>query len=362
MGGYAIFGRNTMDKIRLRACVERVYRDAAGATTSGLIYLGVKTGLFDAMRGKGPLSIAEVSSSAGLNSRYIEEWLKGMVAAEYLDYEPSSKTFELPDEHAYLFASEGTDHYVGGLFQGMPGLLHAAPGVADAFRNGGGIRYTDFHPEVHESVDMMNRGIYRQRLCDEWLPAVPGLAEKLSDGGTALDLGCGVGTVTLTLAESFPSGRFVGVDLHEPSIVQAEEVAKSAGVEARTEFQANPIELLPEEQQFDLITAFDCVHDLADPVGVLNSIRRRLKPDGTFLVLEIKAADCLEDNIHAIGAMFYGFSMFHCMTQSLAEGGPGLGACLGPSRTEALMKEAGFTRFEPIKIRSPVNLLYAVGH
>ena len=351
-----------MDKTRLRACVERVYRDAAGATTSGLIYLGVKTGLFQAMQGKGPVSVTELASTTELNPRYIEEWLKGMAAAEYLDYQSNDETFELPDEHAYLFASEGTDHYVGGLFQGMPGLLHTAPGVAEAFRNGGGIRYSDFHPAVHESVDLMNRGIYQHRLCSEWLPGIPGLSEKLEAGGTALDLGCGVGTVTMTLAETFPNGKFVGVDLHGPSINQATEAAKARGLDGQAEFSANAIEQLPEGQTFDLITAFDCVHDLADPIGVLGSVRQRLKPDGTFLVLEIKAGDSLEENIHPIGAMFYGFSMFHCMTQSLAEGGPGLGACLGPARTEALMNEAGFSRFQPIKIRSPVNLLYAVGH
>ena len=351
-----------MNKDRLRACVERVYRDAAGATTSGLAYLGVRNGLFNAMDGKGPMTIADVVAETDLNKRYVEEWLKGMVAAEYLDYAPEAETFELPAEHAYLFASEGTDHYVGGLFHGMPGLLQAAPAVAEAFRSGGGLPYSEFHPEVHESVDLMNRGIYQHRLHDEWLPAVPGLMDKLSAGGTALDLGCGVGTVTMTLADKFPTGYFMGVDLHEPSIDQARAAAQKGGIENRTAFHAGTIDTLPSNQHFDLITAFDCVHDLADPIGVLKEIRQRLNPDGTFLVLEIRAADQLEDNIHAIGAMFYGFSMFHCMTQSLAQGGPGLGACLGPARTEALMQEAGFTRFDPIKIRSPVNLLYAVGH
>ncbi len=351
-----------MDKAKLRACADRAYRDAAGATTSGLLYLGVRTGLFNTMADKGAMSVEDVVSASELNHRYVQEWLHGMVAAEYLDYDPEANTFELPPEHAYLFASEDTDHYVGGIFHGMPGLLQAAPAVVEAFHHGGGLPYNEFHHEVHESVDLMNRGIYEKRLCEDWLPAVPGLVDKLSAGGTGLDLGCGAGTVTITLAKAFPAGSFSGVDLHPPSIATARAAAQVAGVADQTMFFTDPIETLPSDQRFDLITAFDCVHDLADPAAVLKSVHQRLKPGGTFLVLEIRSGDNLEDNIHPIGAMFYGFSMFHCMTQSLAQGGPGLGSCLGPARTEALMQEAGFTRFEPIKIRGPFNLLYAVGH
>lgn len=354
--------RGDIEKEKLRACIERVYRDAAGATTSGLAYLGVRTGLFELMAGKGPMTLEEVISAAGLDARYVQEWLHGMVAAQYLDYDPEALTFELPPEHAYLFTSEGTDHYVGGLFLGMPGLLQSASGVARAFRNGGGVAYDEFHPEVHESVDVMNRGIYEKRLCEEWLAGVPGLSDALEAGGTGLDIGCGVGTVTITLANAFPAARFVGIDLHEPSIAQARAAAEAASVADRATFHTEPIDRLPSDERYQLITAFDCVHDLSDPMGVLSAVRERLHEDGTFLVLEIKAGDRLEENVHAIGAMFYGFSMFHCMTQSLAQGGPGLGACLGPARTEAIMREAGFTRFEPIKIRSPVNVLYAVGH
>lgn len=350
-----------MDKERLRGCVERVYRDAAGVMASGLAFLGVRTGLFDAMAGQGPMTVEAVVEKTGLAERYVREWLHGMVAAGYLDHDANGATFELPPEHAYLFASAGTDHYVGGLFEGVPGLLQSAPGVAKAFRDGGGVAYDDFHPDVHASIDTMNRGIYQHRLCEEWIANVPGLADKLAAGGGGLDLGCGVGTVTVTLAKAYPAGRFVGVDLHQPSIEKAKAAASAAGVADRTEFFAAPIESLPDGETFELITAFDCVHDLAAPIDVLEAVRRRLAPDGTFLVLEPKAGDRLEDNINPIGTMFYGFSMFHCMTQSLAAGGPGLGACLGPAGLEKLMREAGFTRFEPVPIRSPVNLLYAVG-
>jgi len=303
-----------------------------------------------------------IVEQSGLNKRYVLEWLHGMVASGYLDYDAKAETFELPPEHAYLLASAGTDHYVGGLFEGMPGLLQSAPGVAKAFREGGGVPYGDFHPDVHASVDTMNRGIYQHRLCGEWIANVPELGPKLAAGGRGLDLGCGVGTVSIALAEAFPSGSFVGVDLHAPSIERANEAATAAGVADRTEFLAGPISGLPDGETYELITAFDCVHDFAEPLEVLRAVRKRLGADGTFLVLEPKCGDRLEENIHPIGAMFYGFSMFHCMTQSLASGGPGLGTCLGPAGIESLMRDAGFNRFVPVPIRSPVNLLYAVGH
>lgn len=350
-----------MDKERLRSSVERIYRDASGAMASGLAYLGIRTGLFEAMAGAGPVTSESLAEKTGLAERYVREWLHGMTAAGYLDHDSDAATFALPDELAYLFASAGTDHYVGGLFEGIPGMLQSASGVADAFRSGGGVPFRDFHPDVHDSIDTMNRGIYRQRLCQEWVPNVPGLADRLAGGGRGLDLGCGAGTVSITLAETYPEGRFEGVDLHGPSIERARAAAAAAGVDERTAFHDAPIQTLSPDAPYDLITAFDCVHDLADPAGVLGAVRDRLAPDGTFLVLEIKAADRLEDNIHPIGAMLYGFSMFHCMTQSMAEGGAGLGACLGPARLEALMRDAGFTRFEAVPIRSPVNVLYAVG-
>ena len=351
-----------MDKDKLRACVERVYRDAAGSMASGMAYLGVRTGLFETMAGKGPMTAAAVAAASGLDARYVAEWLGGMTAAGYLDYDPQAETFELPPEHAYLFASAGTDHWVGGLFEGIPGLLHAAPRVAEAFRNGGGVPFSEFHPEAHASIETMNGGIYRKRLCAEWLPNVPGAVAALGAGGTGLDLGCGTGTVSIALAKAFPAARFVGVDLHAPSVERAKAAAQAEGLGDRVAFHATSIDRLPDREKFELITAFDVVHDLAEPLDVLSAVRRRLAEDGTFLVLEPKTADRLEDNVNPIGAMFYGFSMFHCMTQSLAQGGPGFGACLGPARTAELMREAGFTRFDPVAIRSPVNVLYAVGH
>jgi 2-polyprenyl-3-methyl-5-hydroxy-6-metoxy-1,4-benzoquinol methylase len=182
---------------------------------------------------------------------------------------------------------------------------------------------------------------------------------RLEAGARVLDVGCGAGRVCIAIARDFPQSRVVGLDPDAESIRHAEAAAAAAGVSGRITFLAATIDDLDADDPFDLITACDCIHDFATPRRTLEQIRALLKPDGTVFIVEPKPADRLEDNINPIATMFYGFSLFHCMTQSLANGGPGLGTCLGPARTQALVRGAGFGRFEQLDIRSPVNLFYA---
>ena len=348
-----------MDKDRVKSFTGQVFRDMAGAMTAGLGYIGVRTGLFRAMQGNGAMILDEVVAASGLQPRYVEEWLNGMVCAGYLDYDPAACTYALPDEHAFLIASDGTDHFAGGLFGMATSVLSVAPKVAVAFKEGGGVPFEDFGEEAVAAVDLANRGNYENKLVSYWLPTMPKVVEKLEQGARALDVGCGTGHVSLVLAEAFPRSEFLGIDLDPVSIERASRNAQERGLSDRINFSQTPIESLNGDG-FDLITTCDCVHDFSDPVNTLAAIRARLKPDGTLFVIEPKAADKLEDNRHPIGTMFYGFSVFHCMTQSLANQGPGLGTCMGPARTEALMREAGFTECEVLDIKSQVNLFYAV--
>ncbi len=349
-----------MEKERLKAFADKVFGDMAGAMTSGLGFVGVKTGLFRAMAGKGALTLEEVVGMTKLQSRYVEEWLKGMVCAGYLEYEPRADTYRLPDEHAFLLASEGTDHFMGGLFCMAPVLLRVAPRVAVAFEKGGGVPFEDYGADGVEALDLINRGQYEQRFVGHWLKSLPAVVERLEAGGCVLDVGCGVGRVALTLAKAFPQATILGLDTDRESIRQANTDADAEGLSARVRFLARGTGELGSEEKFDLITACDCVHDLAAPLETLQEIRALLKPDGVLLVIEPKTADRLEDNRNSIGTMYYGFSVFHCMTQSLAQGGPGLGTCMGPARTKALLQEAGFTRFEILDIKSQVLAFYAV--
>ena len=347
-----------MDKHRIKTMADRVFRDMAGGMAAGLAFVGTETGLFRAMSGQGALTMQAIITATGLNSRYVEEWLKGMVACEYLDYNASAETYALPDEHAYLLSSEGTDHFMGGIFAMLPPLLAVAPRVAQAVRTGGGVPFAEFAPECRQAIDLMNRGNYEHRLIDYWLAQLPATVAALKTGGRTLDVGCGTGHVVLALAKAFPQSVCIGVDPDRASIEQARSAATAANSIAR--FEATTSDALNEQARFDLITLCDVLHDLPEPLAVLRGLHTRLAPHGVLLVIEPRVADRLEDNVNPLSAMFYGFSMFHCMTQSLAHGGAGLGACMGPARTTALFKEAGFSAVETLDIKSPVNLFFAV--
>jgi 2-polyprenyl-3-methyl-5-hydroxy-6-metoxy-1,4-benzoquinol methylase len=342
-----------VDREKTKIALDKVFRDMAGAMTAGMAFVGTRAGLFRAMQGKGALRIGDVARAAGLEPRYVEEWLKGMAAAGYLEYDPAGETYALSEEMAYFVASDGTDHFVGGMWEMVPALLRQAPRVAEAFAKGGGVPFEEYGPDCLHALDLVNRGQYETRFVDYWLQAVPDAVSRLKNRGAALDFGCGSGRVCIALAKAFPAARISGVDVHAASIERAREAAQREGVEV--DFRVGE----PAAGPYDLVTLCDCLHDLAAPVATLKKIRDLLKSDGVLFIVEPKAADRVEDNRNPVATMFYGFSLFHCMTQSLARGGPGLGTCLGPAATEKLVREAGFRDFRLLEIKSMTNLFYA---
>jgi ubiquinone/menaquinone biosynthesis C-methylase UbiE len=342
-----------VDREKTKVALDRVFRDMAGAMAAGMAFVGTRAGLFRAMQGKGAMRPEDVARASGLQARYVEEWLKGMASAGYLDYDPNSGTYTLSEEVAYFVASDGSDHFVGGMWEMLPPLLRQAPKVAEAFRQGGGVPFDEFGPDCVNALDLINRGQYETRFVDYWLQSVPHATAKLQSGGKALDFGCGSGRVCIALAKAFPSAQIAGVDLDAASIERAKQAAKHEGVQV--DFRVGE----PPAGPYDLVTLCDCLHDLASPVEVLQKIRRLLRPEGVLFLIEPKAADRVEDNRNPVATMFYGFSLFHCMTQSLARGGPGLGTCLGPAGTGKLVREAGFRDFQLLEIKSMTNLFYA---
>lgn len=337
-----------MDKERQKQAIDRVLRDMAGAMTAGLALVGTRTGLFRAMAGKGAMTLDEVVQASGLQRRYVEEWLKGMTSAGYLDYREDRYT--LADEMAYFVASEGTDHFVGGMWEMVPPLLRVAPRVVEAFSKGGGVPFGDFGADCVNALDLINRGQYDERFASYWLKSLPDVVARLQAGGRMLDFGCGSGRVAMAIKRAFPAAQVSGFDIDAQSIDRARAGAKGMDIAFGTE--------LPDGQ-FDLVTICDCIHDLAAPVETLRQVHRLVKPGGTLFIVEPKAADRLEDNRNPVATMFYGFSVFHCMTQSLARGGPGLGTCMGPAQTEKLVREAGFKGFKMLDLKSMTNLFYA---
>ena len=347
-----------MDKERIGAFANSVYRDMAGAMAIGMGYLGLKSGLFEALKDGTPVSSSELAAKAGLEARYVEEWLNGMTAAGWLEHDEDAGTFSMPGEHAFLLASEGTDHYMGGLFLAGPSLLSQAPEVARAFREGGGVHFGAFDEDWIEALDLMNGGAYQNRLASYWMKQLPDIEERLQSGGRALDIGCGVGKVSLALAEAYPNARITGFDPDAKSVSQARSAATDAGAD-HVEFIEGVITDIAPEPAFDFSGMFDCLHDLAEPEETLSEIRSRMTPGGALMVMEPRAADRLADNSNPLGTVYYGFSLFHCMTQSLAQGGPGLGTCMGPAKTMALLRDAGFSEVSELPIKSQTNIFFA---
>jgi len=284
-----------------------------------------------------------------------------MTGAGYVEHDAAADTFSLPDEHALFLTDPSTEYYFGGLFEGLPSLLAMTPKLADAFKRGGGISFADFGADLPRSLEAMNRPVYENRLARTWLPAMPEVVARLEAGGRAIDVGCGTGVVPITLAKAYPAATVAGLDLDARSIDIARGYASEAGLGERIAFLREPVEGLPTEPGWDLISSFDVVHDLPDPLGALKRIRAALSPGGTYLMVEPKVADELEKNAqNPFARMFQAMSCLHCVPQSLAQGGPGLGACWGEARARALAQEAGFARFERLDIRSPAMAFYAL--
>ena len=339
-----------MDKEKTKQAIDKVFRDMAGAMTAGMAFVGTRTGLFRAMAGKGALTVDDLARASQLERRYVEEWLKGMASAGYLEYDPAAQTYTLPEEMAYFVAGDGTDHFVGGMWEMVPALMRVAPRVAAAFEKGGGVPFADFGPDCVNALDLINRGQYEERFASYWLKSLPQVVARLQAGGRMLDFGCGSGRVAMAIKRAFPQAAVSGYDVDAASIARAREAGADLDIAFSTE--------LPKGR-FDLVTICDCIHDLAAPVETLRQVHGLVKPDGAVFIVEPKAADRLEDNRNAVATMFYGFSLFHCMTQSLARGGPGLGTCMGPAQTEKLLREAGFRGFKMLDIKSMTNLFYA---
>ncbi len=351
-----------MDKEKSTKFMLKVVGDVATALAAGLLVVGDRAGLFKSMQGAGWLSAAELAGRSGVLVRYVEEWLATMAGAGYVDYDPVADSFLLPDEHALFLTDATSEYYLGGLFGSLPGLMSMAPKLATAFQTGSGISFADFGAELPQTLEVMNRPVYEARLVRSWLPALPDVVARLQAGGRALDVGCGTGVVPITLARAYPLATVAGLDLDQRSIDIARGYAQEAGLAERVQFTASTIEALPQAPGWDLISTFDVMHDLPDPLGAMRHIRGALNAGGTYLMVEPKTADDLEKNMgNPFARMFYGISCLHCVPQSLAQGGPGLGACWGEKRARAFAREAGFTRFERLEIRTAGLAFFALG-
>lgn len=343
--------------------VEQIVRHMEGAVTSALIYLGDRLGLYRAMQGAGPLTADELAGRTGLHPRWVREWLRNQGAAGVVAYRGGDR-FELTAEQALALADEENSVlFVAGMFQGLPGMLGMLDSLPESFRTGIGHPYDAQGLEGAHGVARGFAPWYRHMLVPLVLPGLDGVVAKLEAGAKVADVGCGAGIALITMAKAFPASDFHGYELSQVALGLAAENKKEAGVDNVT-FHDVRGEELPSDGTFDLITTFDCIHDMTRPREVIAAIRKGLKDDGTYLIADIKSYPTYEENVerNPMVAMMYGMSVLSCMASALSEpGGEGLGT-LGFHEQLArdITKDAGFSRFETKDFGNPINLYYEV--
>lgn len=328
---------------------QKLLEDMGAALRAPLSYIGDRLGIFKALAASGPVTSAELAQKTGLHPRYMRAWLEAMTAAEYVRYEPATKRFLLPPEHAAVLADEESPLFMGGGLEGLVPAVLVTSKVQQAFRTGRGLSYSDFIPEAFESMARWSAPGFKHQLVQKWIPAMPQVESRLREGGSAADIGCGEGLASIVLAKAFPNSRFWGYDLHAPSIERARAGAMAAGVASRLTFEVVDGASLPA-RKFDFISTFDVLHDSADPEGIVRSVHRALAADGTYLASEPGLSPNLEDNINPIGRMFYAAALLYCMSVSLGQGGPGIGSDVNPEMVSKWGKAAGFSRFRRLPV------------
>jgi 2-polyprenyl-3-methyl-5-hydroxy-6-metoxy-1,4-benzoquinol methylase len=332
--------------------------DEVGATlNAALVVMGDKLGLYRALAGAGGLSPAELAARTGTSERYVREWLNAQAAGGYVNYAPDSGQYTLPPEQTVALTDPDSPAYLPGFFQIALGSVIDSPKIVERARSGDGFGWHEHVHDVHEGCERFFRPGYNASLVSEWLPALDGVVDKLERGALVADIGCGHGSSTILMAQAFPNSTFVGSDYHDGSIETARRRAQDADVAERVSFQVAPAAAY-SGNGYDLVTMFDCLHDMGDPVGAARHVRSTLGPDGTWMVVEPHAGDRIEENFNPIGRAYYAFSTLLCTPASLSqEVGLALGAQAGEARIRDVVEAGGFTRFRRAS-ETPFNLVF----
>lgn len=345
------------DQSKAKAFTQRMVRHLEGASVMVMVEVGRRVGLFETMAGLGPASSAEIAGRAGLNERYVREWLGAMVCGGLVEYDAGAATYRLPPEHAAGLTGNSTRN-LASVAEMFPLFMRVIPEVTEAFRTGAGVPYSAYQPDFTGVMDRRSRPRYDEMLLAKYLLLPEGLVPRLEAGIRVADVGCGTGHCIGLMATRFPKSTFVGYDFSEAAIGQARAAAAARSL-TNASFVVQDVTRLEAPQPFDLITAFDAIHDQADPAGVLRRIRAVLAPGGTFLMLDVCASSHLAENIGVPMTPFlYTVSTMHCMSVSLAGGGPGLGAAWGHQVATRMLEEAGFKEVRLFERVDPINSLY----
>jgi SAM-dependent methyltransferase len=342
-----------IDNDRLNTFLGRAVGDLGAAISATLILVGDRLGLYRALAAS-PATPADLAQRTHTHERYIREWLANQAAGGYVTYDADSGRYSLDDAQALCLASPDSPVDLAGAYYIVEAAFHALERTTENFRTGQGMEWGEHHACLFHGTERFFRAGYHAHLLTEWLPALDGAVEKLGHGAHVADVGCGHGASTLLMARAFPHSQFVGYDYHADSVRTANERASAAGIRNARFEVADAVGY--DEEDLDLVTFFDCLHDMGDPIGAARHAYQALKPDGHCLLVEPFAGDHVQDNLNPVGRVYYGASSQICVPVSLARHGPALGAQAGQARLQQVMAEGGFRRFRRAA-ETPFNLV-----
>jgi SAM-dependent methyltransferase len=341
---------------RLMEFVGKFVADLGATMAAGGVVLGDRLGLYRALAA-GPQRPQELAGRTGTAPRYVEEWLRGQAAGGYVEYDAHTGTYSLTEEQAFALTDPDGPVFAPGAFQLALAALKAEPRIRDAFRTGDGFGWHEHDDDVFVGCERFFRPGYSANLVDAWLPALDGVVDGLGRGIRVADVGCGHGASTVLMARAFPRSTFTGSDYHGGSIDVARKRAAEAGVDDRVRFETAGAQSF-SGGPYDLVTTFDALHDMGDPLGAARHVREQLTDDGTWMIVEPAAGPSVGDNLNPVGRVYYTFSAFLCVPNALAqEGGYSLGAQAGEEPVRRLATDGGFTRFRRAA-ETPFNAVY----
>ena len=346
----------TIDEAKLNQFIGQILGDLGGAMSVPLVRIGDRLGLYQALHTDGPMTPAELATKAKVAERYTREWLSHQFASGYLSHDVETGKFGLPPEQAMVFAEPDSPVYMQGGFDVAATMMENQALVEPAFRSGRGVGWGEQSQCLFCAAGRFFRPGYYNSLVSAWLPALDGVVDKLERGATVADVGCGHGFSTVIMAKAFPNSTFIGYDFHAGSIEQAQVYARRHGVTKNTRFEVALAGGFPG-RDLDLVTCFDCLHDMGDPVGAARQVHQALKPDGSWMIVEPAAGDRLEDNLNPVSRLYYAASTMICVPTSLAqETGLALGAQAGERRLAEVIRSGGFTRVARVAA-TPLNMV-----
>jgi SAM-dependent methyltransferase len=348
-----------IDMDRLMAFVFRAVDEVGATLNAGLVVMGDKLGYYRAMVAHGPITPSRLADATETGEPYAREWLNAQAAGGFVDYDPATGLYVLPAEHAIALTDESSPAFLPGFFQIALGTVQGSSKVVDLARSGAGLGWHEHNHDVHEGCERFFRPSYNAHLVAEWLPALEGVVPKLERGARVADIGCGHGASTIIMAQAFPRSTFHGSDYHEQSIAEARARAAAAGVADRVTFEVASAQAFTGHG-YDLVTTFDALHDMGDPVGASRHVRQSVADDGTWMVVEPMAGDHVQDNLTPVGRAYYGFSTLLCTPASLSQDiGLALGTQAGPAKIRDVVTTGGFTRFAKVA-ETPFNQVLEV--